>query len=309
MNFEAQTDRGMATTQSVTFSKRTNFSLFAELVKIRLTSLVVITAVGAYLIMGGLSVSFLSVALLALGGFLVTGASNVLNQVLEKDFDVYMKRTMNRPIVTGEVSVSSGVLLSGLMCLGGVTLLALFNVWAAFLGMLAFVLYSFLYTPLKRFTPVAVLIGGIAGAMPMMIGAVAYEGGLSYGALLLFGVQFCWQFPHFWAIAFLGNEDYNKAGFEFIPQDEEMNSPSRSIATSSLIYSILLLPIVYGLYALSMVSVGFMLSLIILTMAYIYYSYRFWKDFNMASAKKLMFMSLLYIPLFLFILIAAKMFV
>ena len=215
---------------------------FALLVKFRLTMLVVITSIGAFYISSGLSMSIAQLVILGLGGFLITAASNIINQVLEKDFDALMKRTNRRPIVQNKLTVSTAVLMAGLFCLSGITLLALFNPITSFFGMFAFVLYAFVYTPLKRYSRVAVFIGAIAGAMPMLIGSVAFFGGLTELGICLFLIQLAWQFPHFWAIAFLSFEDYDRAGFSFIPKNEE-EQIDKSVATSSIAYAILLVAI------------------------------------------------------------------
>ena len=162
-------------------------------------------------------VSWVAVLLLGVGGFLVTGAANALNQVLEKDYDKLMKRTANRPLAAERMTTSTAVLMAGLMCLLGTFCLSAFNAWAGLLGMLSMVLYAFVYTPMKRFSPLAVVVGAIPGALPLMIGCVAVEGYLSGLAIALFAIQFFWQFPHFFAIAWVGDEDYKRAGFNLLP--------------------------------------------------------------------------------------------
>ena len=166
---------------------------FGLLVKFRLSMLVVITSIGAFYISSGLDVTFLQVLTLGLGGFLITAASNIINQVLEKDFDALMDRTANRPLVQNKMSSSTAVLLGGIFCLTGITLLGMFNPVASFFGMFAFVLYAFVYTPLKRYSRVAVFVGAIAGAMPMLIGSVAFFGGLTELGICLFLLQFAWH--------------------------------------------------------------------------------------------------------------------
>ncbi|MBK6995856.1 MAG: protoheme IX farnesyltransferase [Lewinellaceae bacterium] len=163
------------------------------------------------------AVNWGSMLLLAVGGFLVTGAANALNQVLERDYDRLMPRTANRPVVTGRMSVSTAVLLAGLMALFGISMLSWFNPLTGFLGTLSLISYAFIYTPMKRSTPLAVVVGAVPGALPLIIGCVAYEGFISPTAWMLFGLQFLWQFPHFWAVAWLADEDYKKAGFYLLP--------------------------------------------------------------------------------------------
>lgn len=279
---------------------------FAELVKFRLTLMVVLTALGAFYTAGGVDISALGLFLLGIGGFCVAGASNAMNQVLETDFDKLMKRTQNRPVVTGRISQSRAVMIAGFLCLAGVTILSLFNMLAALFGMIAFILYAFVYTPLKRHSSAAVLVGAVAGAMPMLIGVVAWEGEITALALLLFLIQFSWQYPHFWSIGYLGFEDYMAAGFRFVPQ--ENGTPTRRIAYSSLIHSLLLLVFSVGLWWADYVSIIALTALLILAAAFSLTSWKFIRSFDRVSARNLMFASLLYMPVLLMILFTNKFF-
>ena len=244
------------------------------------------------------------VLLLALGGFLITGAANGINQVLEKDFDVLMKRTANRPIAAGRMSVSSGVLYSGFMSLAGIVCLALFNPLTAFLGMISFLLYAFVYTPLKRITPTSVIIGAIPGALPMMIGVVALSGGMTALALVLFGIQFFWQMPHFWAIAWLGSEDYNQAGFKIIPTAN--GKKDGSLGLQAFLYALMLLPLSWATYLIGINSIvtGILLSLAAL--GYAYFGWMLYKKNDRKSARNLMFSSFFYLPFVLFVMLIDK---
>lgn len=275
---------------------------FTQLVKMRLTSLVVITAVGSYYLASGLSASLLSLVLLAIGGFGVTGASNALNQVLEKDYDSLMDRTKDRPLPSGRMVPSTAVLFAGFLCLLGITALSIFNSLAAFFGMMAFVLYAFVYTPLKRYSSAAVFVGAIAGAMPMLIGVVAFTGELTWLAILLFGIQFAWQYPHFWSIAFLGYGDYSNAGFKFVPSDKSGNIDIK-IAYSSILYATVLLILSGFMYIWGYTGIVATLSMCFMSVVYLFYSIKFARDFDLQSAKQLMFSSLLYIPMVLIILL------
>jgi heme o synthase len=279
---------------------------YLQLIKMRLTSLVVLTAIGAYYLASSLETSLLSLVLLGVGGFGVAGASNALNQVLEKDYDKLMQRTMDRPLPTNRLLPANAVLFAGLLCVVGVTALSLFNSLAAFFGMLAFVLYAFVYTPLKRYSSAAVFVGAIAGAMPMLIGVVAFEGKLTTLGLILFAIQFAWQYPHFWAIGFMGFEDYSKAGYNFIPTNDN-GLIDRKIGYSSIFFSSCLVLFPIGMYLFEFITLIGALSLLTISVIYLYYSVLFTKDFNMQSAKKLMFSSLMYIPLVLFILLIDKL--
>ena len=177
---------------------------YGILMKFKLSLTVVFSAVMAYLIALEVTINWGYVVALFLGGFFTTGAANALNQVLEKDYDKLMKRTENRPLATGRMTSSEAILVAGLSSLIGVTLLAIFNPMTAFLGMVSLILYSFVYTPMKRVSNISVFIGAIPGALPIVIGCTAAENGhLTSLALSLFGLQFIWQFMHFFAIAWL----------------------------------------------------------------------------------------------------------
>jgi protoheme IX farnesyltransferase len=287
-----------------------SFSLwtdFALLVKFRLSMLVVITSIGAFYVSSGLKMSLLQLVTLGLGGFLITAASNIINQVLEKDFDALMNRTQRRPIVQNKLSVSTAVLMAGLFCLSGITLLAMFNPITSFFGMFAFVLYAFVYTPLKRYSRIAVFIGAIAGAMPMLIGSVAFFGGLTELGICLFLIQLAWQFPHFWAIAFLSFEDYDRAGFSFIPKDED-DQIDKSVATSSIAYAALLVALTGYMYMVDVIGLFGFVALLLVCVSYLIYSIQFYRLYDEGSAKRLMLSSFAYMPMVLFILIIDLLF-
>jgi len=178
------------------------------LVKFGLNMFVVFSAAAAYLTTIQTPINWAKVLTLSLAGFLITGAANALNEVLERDFDKMMNRTANRPLAAGRMNSSEAVLAAGIMSLIGLSLLAMFNPLTVFLGSLSLISYAFVYTPLKRVSPIAVLIGAIPGALPVMIGSVAATGVLTPLAIALFAIQFLWQFPHFWAIAWIADEDY-----------------------------------------------------------------------------------------------------
>ena len=276
---------------------------FMALVKMRLTITVVFSSVMAYLIAAS-TINWIAVSILALGGFMVTGAANALNQALEIEYDKLMKRTADRPMAAGRMTMSEGIIAAGFMSLVGIVLLALFNPWASSLGMLALVTYAFVYTPLKRIGQSAVIVGAVAGALPVMIGCVAAEGRLTSLAILLFSIQFFWQFPHFWSIGWLGFEDYQKAGYKFIPTRD--GAPSRNIGLQSLVYAIFLviisaLPLVFGLTTLATTIVLMGISVLFAVR-----SWNFFREPVRETALRLMFFSLLYIPVVLVILFLDK---
>lgn len=278
---------------------------YRMLVKFRLSLTVVFSSVMAYLIAAGSPVRIVSVVILALGGLLVTGAANALNQVLEKDYDRLMKRTANRPLAAGRMSVSEAVIAAGFMSLIGITLLALFNPWTAFFGTFAMMSYAFLYTPLKRISPVAVAVGAVPGALPTLIGCAAAQGEITLLALTLFTMQFLWQFPHFFSIGWLGFDDYRKAGYQLIPAVEA--KPHPVIGRQALLYTLFLLPISilpYWVGASSAIATAIVLSV---GMIYAWFAWRFYSRLDRKAALQLMFFSFLYIPTVLIVLVIDKL--
>jgi len=291
---------------NISVSRPSLISDVLQLVKVRLTSMVVFSSIAAYLIASSFGVSWEMVLMLAVGGFFVAGASNALNQVLEKDYDILMTRTKTRPIAAGRMSMSTGVLIAGLMSLIGISMLALFNPLTAFLGMLSLILYSFVYTPMKRQSSVAIMLGAIPGAMPMLIGCVAYEGYISSFGLVLFAFLFLWQIPHFWAIGFLGLEDYNKAGYKFIPQNDGVVADR--IKLQSVMITMLMTVGSYFLYQYCEMSLIACTAIILSGIGFTYSAWKFMKLTDRSSALKLMFGSIIYLPVVLIIMMLDKIF-
>lgn len=263
--------------------------------------MVVISSQLAYAIAAGGSFDWMVFAFLSIGGFLVTGAANTLNQVLEREFDLNMERTKDRPLAAKRMTVSHGVMIAGFMSLVGVSLLAILNPLSGLLGMLSMIIYAFIYTPLKRVSTLSVGIGAIPGALPVLIGCTAHSGTLTMLGILLFCIQFLWQFPHFWAIGFLGFDDYKKAGFKLLP--EENGVIDRKVGLHSFIYAVLLIAVVFGLSVISTISaIGIVLSAL-MTVIYAAYSLNFYIKHDRTSARKLMFSSFVYLPIVLIVLL------
>lgn len=267
---------------------------YVMLVKLRLSLTVVFSSVMAYLIASNMVINWAAIGILALGGFLVTAAANTLNQVLEKDYDKLMKRTANRPLAAGRMKASEAVMAAGFMSLTGITLLALFNPWAAFFGMLALMSYAFVYTPMKRISPLAVLAGAIPGALPMLIGCVAAQGELTLLALVLFSIQFFWQFPHFWSIGWLGYDDYSKAGYKLMPTKD--GRVDQNIGLQAFVYTLFLLPVSLLPYAMGVSGLGAAVAVFLLGLSYTFFAWNFYRKYNRKSALQLMFYSFFYIP-------------
>ena len=268
---------------------------YNQLVKFRLTFLVVFSSVVTYLTASAGAINWFEVAMLSLGGFLVTGASNGINQVIEKDFDKLMVRTANRPVATNRMSVTEASVVSLLMGLLGVMIIRTYlNPLSGWLALGALLSYAFVYTPLKRISPVSVFVGAFPGAIPTLLGWVAYTGAIDMPALILFGVQFFWQFPHFWSIAWILDDDYKRAGFKMLP-----STPGRDKGTAlqTLTFSLVLIPIgmlpyQYGVAGVSSAIIGALGGLMLS-----YYSYKLFRSCEIADAKKLMFASFVYLPM------------
>jgi protoheme IX farnesyltransferase len=274
------------------FSLAAKVKDYVILTKFRLSALVVVSALAGYLVAAP-AVDGLSLLYLLVGGFLVTGSSNAFNQVIEREFDKNMERTKNRPVAAGRMSVTEGLIASFVMGIAGIFLLYMLNPLSAVLGFLALFMYVLLYTPLKRVTPWAVFVGAFPGAIPPMLGYIAFTGTFDLTAGMLFFVQFMWQFPHFWAIAWKIDDDYKKAGFSLLPTGKR----DKGSAFQIMFYSLILIPVslfpwVFGLAGLFAASI----SLVAGTLFYLA-AVRFYRSMEMKHATFLMFASFFYLPI------------
>lgn len=216
---------------AINFSEK--LKCYAQLFKLRLTSFVVISAVFGYFI-GAETYLFSDVFFLLIGGFLVTASSNAFNQIIEKNYDKLMDRTKDRPLPTNRLSIIETAWVTSIIAVAGISILCLLNPLSGVLGALAIFMYAVIYTPLKRITPFAVFVGAFPGAIPPMLGWVAATGSFSLGAGILFFIQFVWQFPHFWAIAWRVNDDYQKAGFKMLPFNKKNKTTAVIIFASAI---------------------------------------------------------------------------
>ncbi len=288
---------------SISLRVKSRIAAYVEFMKLRLTSLVVVSSVIGYGI-GVESFSWVEAMWLAVSGILVTGASNGFNQIIEKDFDALMKRTAKRPLPTGRMSVVEGLIFGTLMAIVGIYILfTVFNTLAAVLGMLALFSYVFVYTPLKRVNNIAVFAGAFPGALPPMLGYVAATGRFDLFAGLLFAVQFVWQFPHFWAIAWVAHDDYAKAGYRLLPSRGERDGHSAFLI---LLYTLFLLPVALLPWAFNLTGALSGWVSVVLAGLFIWpaVSHFFQKD--AATARKVMFASFFYLPLILVVYLIDK---
>jgi len=268
---------------------------YMELVKLRLSFLVVFSSAFGFILGSVASVDWFTLLMFSIGGFLVSGASITINQIAEKDYDKLMKRTANRPLPTGRVDNNEAILFAGIIGIIGLGIILIYtNLFTVLLALSSMLLYSFVYTPLKRVGPIAVLVGAFPGALPPLLGWVAATGAISYEAVIIFGIQFIWQFPHFWAIAWIADEDYKKAGFKLLPSGgkKDMNT-----AIQIMIYTLFLIPL--GLLPAKFGLTGINSAIVATVCGVLFLSQTFWlmKDGSRKSALKIMYGSFLYLPI------------
>lgn len=287
--------KNLETTTTMASSVRNRLGQFFMLLKFRLSSLVVFSGIFGYVLGVEGTVNPLVLISLGLGSFFITGGANIINQIIERDLDKLMRRTQSRPLATGTISVNEAIVFSSLLSISGVVILAVFvNPLAAGLSLLSLILYGFIYTPMKQVSPISVAVGAIPGALPPLIGWVAATGSVNSGALILFMIQFIWQFPHFWAIAWVGDEDYTRAGFKMLPSRRGKDTIT---AVQIMLYTLFLipagiLPAHYGLtgFSSAIVSVVAGVFFLISTFALL-------KTGNTKAAKRIMFTSFIYLPI------------
>jgi len=271
-----------------------SFTDIVQLSKVRLTSSVVFSAIAGYFIAAE-HFDALLFTFLVIGGFLVVAASNGFNQILEKDFDKLMVRTADRPLPTKRMSVAEVFWISLMMGLLGVFLLYRINFLSGFFGMLSIFLYVLLYTPLKRISSISVFVGAFPGAIPFMLGWVAATNDFDIEPGILFAIQFIWQFPHFWAIAWVCNDDYKNAGFKMLPGKKD-----KSTAWKNVVYTFFLIPLsvlpVFGITGSLKLSVIAAFLVSIVGIWFLSIAVTLFKKLTDDSAKKLMFASFIYLP-------------
>ncbi|MEC7259947.1 MAG: heme o synthase [Bacteroidota bacterium] len=271
-----------------------NIKLFFEITKFRLSLLVSLSSVFGFFISSS-KVDINEVFILLVGGYLISSSSVINNQILERDLDKMMNRTNKRPIPTGRISVYKSVIMSIFSMIIGLFLISFYlNIYAALLSFISLILYSFVYTPMKKFGPIAVFIGAIPGALPPLIGWVASTGQITLEAIIIFSIQFIWQFPHFWAIAWMYDDDYKKVGFKLLPNSGEKNLKT---AVNIMIYTLFLIPLgllptIFGITGIISGTVAVFLAIIFLAQ-----TFKLINDYSRESAVKVMFSSFIYLPI------------
>ncbi|NNE78490.1 MAG: protoheme IX farnesyltransferase [Pricia sp.] len=269
---------------------------FKEITKARLAVSVVFSSIAGYFL-GAYQIDVISLLLLAFGGYCMVGASNAYNQVIEKDLDALMNRTKNRPIPAGRMSVNRALGIAILLTLLGVVTLYVLNPKTAMFGAISIFLYTSVYTPLKTKTPLAVFVGAFPGAIPFMLGWVAATDDFGIEPGTLFMIQFFWQFPHFWALGWMLDEDYKKGGFKMLPTGKR----DKATALQIIMYTIWMLVIsiipVFGITGRLQLSIPAAIIVFLMGMVMLVFAFRLYEKGDNATARKLMLASVSYITL------------
>lgn len=275
------------------------------LIKFSLSFMVVFSAVVSYLLAPKVvEYDWGMIILLFVAGLLVTGSANAVNQVVERDTDALMKRTAKRPVASGRMSPAEGWTFAIVAGVGGVLILGLFFNWlSASIAAFSWFVYAFMYTPLKKVSAVSVLVGAVPGALPCLIGWAAGQDALTAGGWVLFAIQFFWQFPHFWAIAWIAHADYSQAGFKLMPSVE---GPTKYSAIQSIIYSVLLIPVGMLPYLAGMTGRVSFFIILVANIMMVWQCVRLYREMEAKAARRVMFGSYIYLPVVLLALLADK---
>jgi protoheme IX farnesyltransferase len=265
-----------------------------ELLKFRLSFLVAFSCVFGYALASS-EIHWFTLGMLFIGGFLISGASIVVNQILERDLDKLMSRTRHRPLPTERVTVNEAITFCIASLLAGVSILLVYtNSFTAWLSIVSMILYAFVYTPLKRVGPIAVFAGAIPGALPPLLGWIAATGRISHEAMIIFGIQFIWQFPHFWAIAWVADDDYKKAGFKLLPcgGQKDLNT-----AIQIMIYTLFLIPLGLLPATFGITGIKSAIAVTLCGVLFLAQTFSLMKSGDRRAALKIMFGSFLYLPI------------
>lgn len=294
----------MQTTDSRSFTIASKFTDYFQLIKFTLSFTVVFSCVICYLLAPNVVFDWVYVAILFFAGMLVTGSANAINQAVEFETDAVMKRTAKRPVAAGRMTQAEAYTFAAIAGVGGCLLMwKCFNLSSALISAFSLFLYAFIYTPLKKINSIAVLVGAFPGALPCLIGWVAGTDDFSMGGWILFGLQFLWQFPHFWAIAWVAHTDYSNAGFKLLPADK---GPTKFTALQAIMYSVLLIPVGVLPKIYNMTGNISMIVVFICNLFMVVQCLRLYKEMDVKAARRVMFSSYIYLPIVLLALLADK---
>lgn len=273
---------------------RDKIKAYVELLKLRLAVVVGLSGALGYMLGTTNSYNVGLILLFSVSGLMITGAANATNQALEVELDRMMHRTGQRPLPSGRITKRNALYFAGVLLFAGILIQALwFNPLAAAISFVSYLLYSFAYTPLKRVGPVAVFVGAIPGGLPPLIGCVAAKGTIDVEALLLFCIQFVWQFPHFWAVAWVLDEDYKKANFRLLPLD---NTKSLRTAMVVMAFTLVLFPLSLLPTHMGFVGPTAMWVAVVSGLGFLAFNWRLIKHGTDRNALQMMFYSFLYLP-------------
>lgn len=272
------------------------FSEFKEITKAKLAISVVFSSIAGYFL-GAYQLDLISLFLLGFGGYCMVGASNAYNQVIEKDLDALMSRTKNRPIPSGRMSVRTALTIAIVMTILGVVALYILNPKTAMFGAISIFLYTSVYTPLKTKTPLSVFVGAFPGAIPFMLGWVAATNDFGIEPGTLFMIQFFWQFPHFWALGWMLDDDYKKAGFKMLPTGNKDTGTALQIILYTIWMIVISIMPVFGFTGRLHLSIPAAIIVLISGLVMLFFAFRLYEKRDNASARKLMLASVTYISL------------
>ncbi|WP_044172912.1 heme o synthase [Flectobacillus major] len=284
----------VTTNENISIGIAGKVKAYYELLKFRLSALVAFSGAFGYSLAVD-RIDWVKLTLISLAGFFITGAANIVNQIIEKDLDKLMKRTQVRPLPTGRLTVKeAAVFCVVLLILSSYILFFEFNYRAGFIGVVSFFLYGFVYTPLKRVGPISVFVGAFPGAFPPMIGWIAATNHFGLEPGILFAIQFFWQFPHFWAIAWVADEDYQRAGFKMLPNNGHKDLRT---AITIMIYTIFLVPCGFVPYMLNMTGINSAMIAVLCGVLFLSQTFYLMMRPTDKSALMMMFGSFIYLPI------------
>jgi protoheme IX farnesyltransferase len=294
------------TTSSNGFSLAAKARDYYQLIKFTLSFTVVFSCVICYLMAPKVvNYDWWMIIILFIAGMLVTGSANAINQAVEKDTDARMKRTGKRPVADGRMSQQEAYTFAFVAGVVGVLMMwYFFNLSSALLSAFSLFVYAYIYTPLKKINSIAVLVGAFPGAFPCLIGWVAGNDDFSAGGWILFGIQFLWQFPHFWAIAWVAHQDYSKVGFKLLPSDK---GPTKFTAMQAVMYSVLMIPMGILPYYFDLSGKISLWIVLVANLFMVVQSLRLYQKMDVPSARRVMFSSYIYLPIVLLALLADKL--
>lgn len=291
-------------TRSTSFALASKVKDYFQLIKFTLSFMVVFSCVVCYLLAPNIKFDLLSVLLLFIGGMLIAGSANAMNQAAEKDTDAVMKRTASRPVASGRMSENEAWTFAAITGIAGVVIMwQWFNFQSAILGLFSLLLYAFVYTPLKKVNSISVLVGAFPGALPCLIGWVAATDDFSAGGWILFGIQFLWQFPHFWAIAWVAHQDYTRAGFKLLPSQ---GGPTKFTAVQTVMYSMMMVPVGMLPYYYKISGITSLWIILACNLWMVFVSVMLYIKMDVRSARKVMFSSYFYLMIVLLSLLFDK---